>query len=202
MAEPAPTRTEAQVLRSRGVGSQVGALIGAGWMAYGLASLPNLVRVPLGLAGLGIIVHLLGQSRRMVAASRRLPAPDAAARAANRLVWGWFWLNFLVEIVLLNVAINLLIAPERRPYWTPAISLVVGLHFLPMAWFFGVPSYRACGGAMIVAAALTIWGMQTGFRIGTALVAAEAIVNAGILWATVAWGTRAFSLNDGNRSVP
>ena len=177
----------------------MGTLIGAGWMASGLTALPNPVRVPLGLAGLGIVGYLLYQSGRMIAASRKLPAPDAAARAANRRVWIWFWLNLLLEVVLLNVAINLLIEPELRIYWIPAISLVVGLHFLPMARFLAVPSYWACGGAMIGTAALTAWGVRAGgtHRAPT-LVAAEAVVNAGILWTTAAAGTTAF-LRRGSR---
>ena len=198
MAEPAPTRTEAQILRSRGTGSLVGTLIGAGWMASGLTALPNAVRVPLGLAGVGVVVFLLGRSRRMIASSRKLPAPDDAARTANRRVWRWFWLNLLGEIVLLNVAVNLLIAPHLSIYWIPAISLVVGLHFLPMAWFFAVRSYRACGGAMIAVAALTAGGVWAeGVHRGAVLVAMEAVVNAGILWATVAWGTHAFLRHGG-----
>lgn len=185
---PDSPRSDSQILRGRGIGGLVGTLIGAGWMAYGLSVLPNLVRLPLGLVGLGVVVFLFYRSCLTVAASRQLPDPGEAARATNRRVWRWFWINFLVEIVLLNVAINLLTAPWQRVYWTPAISLVVGLHFLPMARFFVAPAYWVCGGAMIVVAALTAWGVWAEPHVRMIIVGLEAVANAGILWATVARG--------------
>ena len=129
-------RLAGPIARSRAIGCWVGALIGAGWMAYGLSSLPNFVRAPLGLIGLVIVVFLLRWSRQLLAQSRNLPEASFAEHAASRGAWKWFWLNLVAEIVLLNVAIHLPAAPALRPYWIPAISLVVGLHFLPMAKFF------------------------------------------------------------------
>ena len=184
-----PARTHAQIVRGRGIGSGVGTLIGAGWLAYGSSFFPNAVRVPVGLLGLGIVVFLLKRSRRLLANGRQLPPPDAAARVASRRVWKWFWLNFLVEIVLLNVAISLLAKPSLHIYWIPAISFVVGLHFLPMARFFEAPSYRLCGGAMIGGTALTL----TALRLGGSpfvVIGVEAIMNAFILWATAGWAMR------------
>ena len=185
------TRSAGQIARSRGIGCWVGTLIGAGWMAFGLSSLPNLVRVPLGLIGLAVVISLLRWSRQLIAASRNLVEATPPEHAASRRAWSWFWLNLVAEIVLLNVAINLLAAPALRVYWIPAISLVVGLHFLPMAKFFGVPSYWICGGAMVGAAALTTLGIRESLLTAPlVLVAIEAIVNAFILWATAAWGLR------------
>ena len=188
------TRSTGQIARSRGIGARVGTLIGAGWMAYGLSILPNSVRVPLGLIGLVIVVFLLRWSRQLLASSRNLPEASSAERAASRRAWKWFWLNLVAEIVLLNVAINLLAAPALRIYWIPAISLVVGPHFLPMARFFGVPSYWVCGSAMVVVAALTTLGVRSALVAAPlVLVATEAIVNAFILWATAAWGLQTTS---------
>jgi hypothetical protein len=72
----------------------------------------------------------------LIATARTLSAPDAAARLAARRLWRLFWINFAVEIVLLNVVVNLLARPALHIYWIPAISFIVGLHFLPMASFF------------------------------------------------------------------
>ena len=147
--KPAAEGSHAQTLRDRGIGAQVGALIGAGWMVFGLLGFSRAVQIGLGLVGLAVVVRLLIGSSRLIASARSRPRLDATAHSGGRRTWFLFWINFAAEIVLLNVAINLLSAPPLRVYWIPAISLVVGLHFLPMASFFGVPSFWACGAAMI-----------------------------------------------------
>ena len=187
----APARATSQITRSRGTGAAVGTIFGAGWLAFGISRLPAAWRVAPGLLGLGIALLLLNRSRRVVDFSRTLAAPTSEQHAANRRAWRWFWINFVVEIALLNLAVNLLIAPASRVYWLPAIGLVVGVHFLPMAWFFEVPSYWFCGGAMIGMAALTILALREQAPVSPAVAAAvEAVVNACILWTTVWWGTR------------
>src|SRR3546814_10079781 len=65
-------------------------------------------RVPIAIAGVVIAAVLLQRSRRLIAASRRLPAPNEAQKKANRSIWIKFWINFVFEIVLLNIAITLL----------------------------------------------------------------------------------------------
>lgn len=192
--KPVAKRSLSQITRGRGVGAWVGTLIGIGWLVYGLRWFPEAVRFVFGLAGLAVAIVLLVASRRLIAAARRLPAPDAAARAANRRIWVLFWINFAVEIALLNIAIKLLAQPALHIYWIPAISLVVGLHFLPMARFFGVPSFVACGAAMIGVAAAVAFVIQTGVDAPQLYVAGEALANAVILWVTAAWGLRAARL--------
>ncbi|MEO6871649.1 MAG: hypothetical protein ABI233_05450 [Chthoniobacterales bacterium] len=155
-------RSTGQILRSRGIGAGVGTLIGIGWLAYGLIWFPNAVRVLLVLLGATIVIPLLLGSKRLIAASRKMPVPNADELAASRRVWKLFWLNFVFEIVLLNIAINLFQAPSLRIYWIPAISFVVGLHFLPMTKFFAVSSYWITRGAMIVVAVATALAMRSG----------------------------------------
>ncbi|MGH7938576.1 MAG: hypothetical protein ACRD5Z_18615, partial [Bryobacteraceae bacterium] len=152
MTELPLVRSEGQILRSRGLGAGGGTLIGAAWMTYGLLWFPNVVRVLITLLGLTIMLPLLLGARRLVAVSKTLPPPSAASKAASRRIWMLFWLNLALEIVLLNIAINLLNHPSLQCYWIPGISFVVGLHVLPMAKFFAVPSYSITGGAMIIVA--------------------------------------------------
>lgn len=188
-------RSLGQILRSRGIGTRVGTLIGVAWLAFGVSVMADTARIAIAIVGVVIAALLLQRSRRLIAASRRLPAPDDAQRKANRKVWIKFWINFVFEIVLLNVAINLLSAPAQQVYWIPAISLVVGLHFLPMARFMNVPSYWACGGALMLGAAATAFAIHMRVAEPTMLVALEAIFNALVLWATAAWGLRLTSSN-------
>ena len=96
----------------------------------------------------------------------------------------------MVEITLINLALVLLARPALHPYWVPAISFVVGLHFLPMASFFNVPSYRSGGLAMIGLAAANSFAMKSGAVSPQFLVAGEAVGNAVILWSMAAWGLR------------
>src|SRR3546814_4944362 len=133
-----------------------------------------------------IAAVLLQRSRRLIAASRRLPAPNEAQKKANRSIWIKFWINFVFEIVLLNIAITLLSAPSQQVYWVPAISLVVGLHFLPMARFMNVPSYWFCGVVLMLGAAATAFAIGSRAAAPTLLVALESLFNAMVLWATAA----------------
>lgn len=183
-------RSQSQIMRSRGIGAFVGTLIGGGWMAYGLLWFPDIVRFFVGLVGLVAVVILMAASRQLVASARNLPASNAAAQSTNRRVWTLFWINFVVEIALLNVAIALLADPAMHVYWIPAISLVVGLHFLPMARFFSVPSYWVCGAVMIGVAGTTTLVLRSDVASPELYAAAEALINAVILWSTAAWGIR------------
>jgi hypothetical protein len=186
----AGTRSAGQELGGRGRGSIVGTLIGVGWMAYGLIWFPNIVRILLALLAATIVVPLLLGSARLIAASRTMPAPNAEQTSASRRVWTLFWVNFAVEIVLLNIAINLLRAPSLRIYWIPAISFVVGLHFLPMARIFAVSSYWITGSAMIGVAVVMVLAMHFPAVSPSAAAAAEALVNSLILWLTAAQALR------------
>jgi hypothetical protein len=159
-------------------------------MTYGLQWFPDIIRVTVGLVGLVTVVLLLLASRHLIASAQSLPAPNAAAQSANRCVWTLFWINFAVEIVLLNVAIGLLAQPALHIYWIPAISLVVGLHFLPMASFFRVPSYWVCGAAMIGVAVTITLVLRSEIAPLQLYAAVEALINAVILWSTAAWGIR------------
>lgn len=189
--KPIAQRSPSQILRSRAIGARVGSLIGVAWLAFGVSLLGNSARVPIAIIGVVIAAVLLQRARRLIAASHQLPAPDEMQKRANRTVWMKFWINFVFEIVLLNVAINLLAAPAQQVYWVPAISLVVGLHFLPMARFMNVPSYWLCGVALMLGAAASATAIAMSVTAPTLLVSLESIFNAMVLWATAAWAVRA-----------
>lgn len=191
--KPVAPRSPAQILRSRAIGARVGTLIGVAWLAFGVSVLVSSARVPIAIIGVVIAAVLLQRARRLLAASHRLPAPDEDQKRTQRMVWIRFWINFVFEIVLLNIAITLLSAPALQVYWVPAISFVVGLHFLPMARFMNVPSYWLCGGALMLGAAVTAAAIRIGAAAPTLLVALESLLNALILWATAAWGLRALA---------
>jgi hypothetical protein len=181
-------RSARDAARGRGVGVLVGAVIGAAWAAYGASLLPAWTAFVLAIAA-AFTAPLAAAGVAMIGRARAMPA-DPAGAAANRRAWRWFWLNLAAEIVLLNLAALALNATGRPAYLIPAISVVVGLHFLPMARFFDVPSYLWTGLAMIAVAAVAAMAIATLFADPSRVVAMEALANAAILWATAAWGWR------------
>src|SRR3546814_16869274 len=94
---PSVQRSRGQILRSRGIGVRVGTLIGVAWLAFGVSVMASAARVPIAIVGVVIAAVLLQRSRRLIAARRRLPAPNEAQKKANRSIWIKFWINFVFE---------------------------------------------------------------------------------------------------------
>ncbi len=187
-ADALQLRSQSDALRGRANGVMVGSLIAFGWAFYAASGFAPASRYILIAIAAGVAVSLLIAGAKIMRIARSLPSATAAQTQARRRVWRWFWLNLLAEIVLLNIAITLLAAPDLRAYWIPAISVVVGLHFLPMATFFRAQSYWFGGAAMIaVAAAVTIF-ITHDPRNTSVMVHGEAIANAIILWCALAAG--------------
>ena len=157
-------------------------------MVSGLSGLSHVPAVLLGLVELAAVLWLLISAKQLIVAARGLPAPDAAAKDANRRVWRLFWINLAAEIALINAAVFLLSSPELHRYWVPAISLAVGLHFLPLASILSVPSYWTCGLAMMGMAAVIAVVLALDLSSPQLSVASEAMFNAVVLWSTAAWG--------------
>src|SRR3546814_16566642 len=101
---PSVQRSRGQILRSRGIGVRVGTLIGVAWLAFGVGVMASAARVPIALVGVVIAAVLLHRSRRLIAASSRLPAPKEAQKKANRSIWIKFWITFVFEIALQKFA--------------------------------------------------------------------------------------------------
>ena len=181
-------RSPTQALAGRARGIVIGALIAFGWAAFGA----SFVRMPGRVVMLAIAAvpagALLAAGIAMLRQARAMPAPTPSQRSAGRRAWRWFWLNLVGEIVLLNIAVNLLAAPDRRIYWIPAISAVVGLHFWPMAVFFRVRSYWAVGAAMMVGAAIAALSLAAHPTSAAAIVESEALANATVLGLALAAG--------------
>lgn len=80
------------------------------------------------------------------------------------------------EILALNVMLYGLQAYNKLSYLRPAIGLLIGLHFFPLARLFGIPAMHLLGAVMIMAA-LTAIGLAL---IGLPLPAAmgiDALIN-------------------------
>lgn len=198
--EPAPIRPS-NALRGRAIGIMIGSLMAFGWAFYAANALAGSVRIVALLIAVGVTAALLIAASAMSRAARSAPDPTAGQRSTNRRAWLWFSLNFIGEVVLLNIAIGLLAAPDLRIYWVPAISVVVGLHFFPMAMFFRTPSYWWVGAAMILAAAIAAYAVAQGSGDAAWWVHGEGAANAVILWSALAAGAfAALRASSGRRS--
>lgn len=170
-------------------GRAIGALImtgfGALWMAMGVRVLPRISRdwrVWLAIALLTGILSVTGvkqlrSGRQSDTSGSRPVVSDAERRAGNRfrIVLWLEWIPIVAIVVILN--------SMRRPELImPAIALVVGLHFIPLARIFGFPLYYVTG-AFMIALTLAAFLSQDPLR-------RQAIVGVGCgitLWATAGW---------------
>lgn len=174
--------------RGRAVGAAVGTLFGAGWWTYGLRPGAAPVRVVLGALGLMVAVTLLALARRLVFTPRAATRGVVRQPRSRRTVLAFAAL-VVVEVLLLNLVILALSPPALHVWWPLAISVVVGLHFLPMARIFQRPELTACGLAMLAAALVA----GVGFALGADRVlvgSLESLANGAILWVTTARNLR------------
>lgn len=185
-----PQRSAGDQLRGRGRGIILGSIIALGWAAYGAYGRPLAATVVIMTLGVLVTAVLNRTGRRMLRDSRSLPSSTSEERRANDKAWRWFWLNLLGEVVMLNLALNLLRDPATLSYRIPAISVAVGLHFLPMAVFFHVRSYWAVGAAMLTTAIVCALAIAHLPEAGAEIGRLEAIANALILWSALFHGRR------------
>jgi hypothetical protein len=185
MAMNAPSLAGRGAILSRLRGARIGAMIGAGWAAYGLSLLPSWAMLVGAVAVVAILLVLLRFGSGVSRQARALPSSPGQG-AGKRFFWGLLG-SLAFEIVLLNLAAWALSAPPLRIYLIAAISAAVGVHFFPMAVIFRMPSFWLCGAAMIVGAALAALAFAGGLP-AVPVTAAEALLNAVILWLTAAQG--------------
>lgn len=105
------------------------------WPAYAVA-----------LVVFGVAVRRMGRSSHFASGTRRKGLTPLVYLA---VVAG--------EIVILNLMVYELQSHSLLAYLYPAIGLVIGVHFFPLARLFGMPTMNLLG-AVMVAAALAAFG--------------------------------------------
>ncbi|MEW5315003.1 MAG: hypothetical protein WDW38_006460 [Sanguina aurantia] len=99
-------------------------------------------------------VRLLLRSAAFVvtaALAAQIPCRGTCHGAALVVAAGQFLLVVLLEIVAINVIVLTLAMHHLDAYQMPAIALVVGLHFFPLARVFAMPHYVLTGAVMTAA---------------------------------------------------
>jgi len=112
-----------------------------------------------------------------------------------------FGLVFGAEIALIVVISSVLSRIGHETLIPPAIALIVGLHFLPLARLFHLPIYSATGIAMSLLAVGCLVAVLLGLRLGgLSLFVWSSVVGVGN--ALILWSTAIYLLSQGYRALP
>lgn len=155
----------------------VGNGFGGLWLAWAIAALagpdaPVWPAYALALGVFAVAVWRLDGGSRAVTGGRR--------NRASPIVY----LGIVVgEILALNLMVYELQAHGLLAYLRPAIGLIIGLHFFPLARLFGIPAMTLLGAVMVVAAIAAAGAMSIGLPPATAT-GGDALVNGLALLAT------------------
>ena len=119
------------------------------------------------------------------------PATGPAADARGRRIGRWFSAVFGLEIVLIVLAAVLLGRTGNSQYIVPVIALIVGLHFLPLAWLYRMSVYYITGAALSLLGLVGIVCLLLGITLGGPDLynwsRVGALAAAVILWLTLAY---------------
>lgn len=186
MRKHTPQAITPSALRGHGAGIIVCAIFAALWANWAhpiLSGSPG----PYGWIALLVVAAISGtllvagvatmrRGRRML---RTNGAGDTAPRGMHRK---FMWV-LIGEIAGLNIAAYLLIGHHMPQYIAPAVAIIVGLHFLPLAKIFRAPHFFVTAGVMAAAGGLAAMAMATG---NSAMVANGV---ADLVCAVTLWGT-------------
>ena len=146
-------------------------VFGAVWCGWGLWLWRGGPDVWLALPVAAALAFLAGAR-----AARRAPVDPQFHKRLTRL----FRIASIIEVAAIWVAVYLLGRNGRADLAPHAIAMIVGLHFIPVAWMAPLPRYFLVAGAMVMVA--------TGALILPASVQTIAVCigSAAVLWTTAA----------------
>jgi hypothetical protein len=173
----------ASALRSRGIGIFACAAFGAFWATTALSAWP-VISVVIGHALIVLMTgSLLIVAAAMIRRGRRPASSGDMPSSAQRRVGRVFGAIFAAEIIAMNIVAYLLVGHHLTAYLMPAIAIVVGLHFYPLAPLFRAPQYHVTATAMTLAGVIGIVLLATGLTANPVNAMVD-IVCAITLWVT------------------
>ena len=140
----------------RARGASIGATIvggfGAVWLAMGMsaAGMPERVAIAMVVAIFVLIACLASAVRR------RLPKIAGPESPEKKQMMRAFVVVNVVQWVAIVGTVNLLRNLQLEGWIVPAIVLIVGAHFLPLARIFGARQHVVTGTALMLCAAVAI----------------------------------------------
>ncbi len=198
LSKSSQTITDVNALRAniRGLASAgfFMAFFGAAWWGWGVGGIQG---VFLGetvtyflILALATIILLSGGILQLRAASR-LPrdtsSPGETRGEAEGKRYGWiFGLVFGLEIVIIALGSILLNVFHHPEFLLPFVSIVVGVHFFPLAKLFNVRLYYVTGALLVLVGVIVMLAVPVQTMVGN-LHAWDALV--GSLCAVILWLT-------------
>jgi hypothetical protein len=160
---------------------------GAFWAAAALSACHGSFAVPGYLFAVAVLAALTIAGGQLMRTARRGNLPDDADPGDRRRVRHRFLAIFVAEIAAMNVAAWWLV-PQHMAYLIPAVALIVGVHFYPLASLFRAPHYRLTATAMTLASLAAVAAIALG-RDGNACNALLGTLCALALWTSgfVSW---------------
>ena len=121
----------------------------------------------------------------------RSPGATPPRAAEDRIMLRRFIPVVVAEVIAIIVVNGICAVTQHLELITPLDLLIVGIHFLPLAWVFRVPRYYWMGALFCLAPVLTIVLVPVHAQVG----AADAWFVVSTFGCTaVAWATAAFNL--------
>jgi hypothetical protein len=144
------TEVAPAVIKGRAIGALFMAGFGALWMVIGLKFLQRLnsrsgllVLIVTAVIAFGAIRDLRRANTLPQETTHATPAEVAAINHKFRVVLGIELLAIAAVVILFNLL--------RRPtFILPAVAVIVGLHFIPLAGIFGAQIFYSTGMAMVL----------------------------------------------------
>lgn len=170
-------------LQSTANGLFVGTIIGLMWFFYGVFLISEPYKYILLIFGLVITFFLLRNLRKVRKKGNEMPNPTRLQTNSYKKKVILSILNAIAEIILLNLIYYYLIKIGKENLIIPAISIIVGLHFIPMAIFLRIKQFYISSILMIISGIIFII-LSNKLKENTINIF-QSIINALALWLTV-----------------
>jgi hypothetical protein len=116
-----------------------------------------------------IIAALVVTSIILIRRAHHLPEDTDQQKLITKVVIRRFVLVVIIEVIAFSV-LNPIVAANRQFELMPSLNLIiVGIHFLPLAWIFRVPRYYLTGVLLCIIPMLTLLIIPKDYVIGFAL---------------------------------
>jgi hypothetical protein len=141
-----------------GMGAVFMAIFSFAWIGFAFGGLGDAAGqfAWFGVVGAVISLALVALGVTCFLAARRMPAGTAEDRDRSRTISRWFGIVFGLEFVLIAAASIACAATGHIDLQAPAIAVIVGLHFLPLARLFYNPLHYVTGALLCLVAIGTV----------------------------------------------
>jgi hypothetical protein len=135
-------------LKGRARGAMVGALFGSAWMSWAAVFIPTARTTALVLVAVIAILLVGWAASRLRIVRRYKDSADDRERWAS--VAPLFWIDMAAEWLLGAGAVAALAHFGRYALIPQFLGVIIGLHFLPLAWILRASRYYIMGTAIVV----------------------------------------------------